>query len=200
MPVEIFRKEYPVKFLISLIAVAFLATPAQLAPGNAPDARPFRISSIGTAFGVQALVDGDYVIEGDRLRLRISKAEIRVSEHCPYKGRRQLSQLRIGLGTRVEGRSWKIDQKGQSFLLSNVMSPGDKFEFSDVYLDIPLDPSIDLSTHWLVLQIEEIALDLPSDKGDRKGYAFAHSACDVFNQASYEAKARDKGTVIRRCV
>lgn len=187
------------KFLITLIAVAFLATPARVAPGAAPEARPFRISSIGTAFGVQAQVDGEYTIEANRIRLRIAKAEILVSQHCPYKGRRQLSELRIGLGTRVEGRSWKIDQKGQSFLLSNVMAPGDKFEFNEVFLDIPLDPTVDLSTHWLVLQIEEIALDIP-DQGDRKGYAFAHSACDVFNQATYEAKARDKGTVMRRCV
>ena len=187
------------KLLMTLIAISFLATPAQVAPEQTPDARPFRISSIGTAFGVQAQIDGEYVIEGDRIRLRIAKAEILVSEHCPYKGRRQLSALRIGLGTRVEGRSWKIDQKGESFLLSNVMVPGDKFEFNEVFLDIPLDPSVDLSTHWLVLQIEAIALDLP-DRGDRKGYSFAHSACDIFNQAGYEAKAHDKGTALRRCI
>ena len=186
------------KFLITLIALAFLATPAQVSPAGAPDARPFRISSIGTAFGVQAQVDGEYTIEANRIRLRITKAEILVSEHCPYKGRRQLTELRIGLGTRVESRTWKIDQKGQSFLLSRVMAPGDKFEFNEVYLDIPLDPSVDLSTHWLVLQIEDITLDF--EKGDSKGYSFAHSACDIFNQASYEAKARDKGTAMRRCV
>lgn len=187
------------KFLITLLAIAFLATPAQVAPANVPEARPFRISSIGTAFGVQAQLEGDYVVEANRIRLRIAKAEILVSEHCPYKGRRQLSQLRIDLATRVEGRSWKIDQKGQSFLLSNVMRPGDKFEFNEVFLDIPLDASVDLSKRWLVLMIEEIALDTP-ETGDRKGYAFAHSACDIFGQAAYEARARDKNTALRKCV
>lgn len=190
------------KLVFTLIAIAFLATPAQVAPGPAPDARPFRISSIGTAFGVQTQVDGEYVIEADRIRLRITRAEILVSEHCPYKGRRQLSKLRIDLATRVEGRSWKSNQKGQTLLLNNVMGPGEKFEFNEVYLDIPLDAGTDLSKHWMVLMIEEVSLDLPElpDLQDRKGYSFAHSACDVFNQAAYEAKARDKGTAMRRCV
>jgi hypothetical protein len=99
--------------------------------------------------------------------------------------------MRIDLVTRVEGRRWKIDQKGQSFLLNNVMGPGDKFEFGEVYLDIPLDPAVDLSKHWLVLRIEETDFDLP-DQQDRKGYSFAHSACDIFSQAAYEARAREK--------
>ncbi len=187
------------KFLITLIAIVFLATPAQVAPAPVPDARPFRISSIGTAFGVQALIDGEYTVEANRIRLRIAKAEILVSQHCPYKGRRQLSQIRIDLATRVEGRSWKIDQKGQSFLLSNVMVPGDKFELNEVYLDIPLDATVDLSKRWLVLQIEDTVLDIP-ERGDSKGYSFAHSACDIFGPAAYEAKARDKNVPYRRCV
>lgn len=187
------------KFLFTLIAIAFVATPAQMAPAHPSDARPFQISSIGTAFGVQAQVDGEYEIEADRIRLRITKAEILVSEHCPYKGRRQLSKLRIDLATRLEGRSWTSSHKGQSLLLNNVMGPGEKFEFNEVSLDIPLEPTTNLSKHWLVLMIEEVSLDLP-DLQDRKGYSFAHSDCDVFNQAAYEAKVRDKEAATRKCV
>src|SRR5688500_3756764 len=110
------------KFLIlALVAISVLATPTLAQERNSSEPRPFRISSINTPFGVQAKIDGDYVIEGDRIRLRIAKAEILVSQHCPYKGRRQLSQLSIDLATKIEGKRWKAPLKGQNFLLGNVL-------------------------------------------------------------------------------
>ncbi|HKO96309.1 MAG TPA: hypothetical protein VJU86_04920 [Pyrinomonadaceae bacterium] len=174
--------------LMALMAVTILAGTTQAQHQLTSDARPFRISSLNTAFAVQAEFEGEYVIESDRIRLRVTKAEIQVSENCPYKGRRLLSALRFGLATRGE-RSWKVGAKGQKLLLDRTMSAGDKLKLDEMYFEIPLEVATDLSKHWLMMQIEEIALDL-ADSESRIGFSFAHSACDIFSQTQYEAKGR----------
>jgi hypothetical protein len=71
---------------------------------------------------------------------------------------------------------------GQEFFLEQVMSPGDMHSLGELYFDIPKDNSIDLSKHWLVVQMEDTVLDIPEERR-RKGYAFAHSCRDIFTQA-----------------
>jgi len=131
---------------------------------------------------MQGDFDGEYRIYPDRIELKVTKANISISEHCPYKGRRLLSAVKVGLATGTDAGRWKIVRGSQEFLLEQVMSPGDRHSLGELYFSIPKDASVDLSKHWLVVQMEDIVLDVPEEKR-RKGYAFAHSGRDIFTQA-----------------
>jgi hypothetical protein len=164
--------------LLVLLVISSL-TRAQVAGGA--DARPFSISSLNTAFAMQGDFDGEYRIYPDRIELRVAKANIRISEHCPYKGRRLLSVVKFGLAKGTDNGRWKIAQGSQEFFLEQVMMPGDMLSLGELYFSIPKDDSVDLSKHWLVVQMEDTALDFPEEKR-RKGYAYAHSCRDIFSQ------------------
>jgi hypothetical protein len=64
------------------------------------------------------------------------------------------------------------------------MSPGDTHNLGELYFYIPRDDSVDLSKHWLVVQMTDTAIDVPEEKR-RKGYAYAHSA-ETFSPAIIE--------------
>jgi hypothetical protein len=166
--------------LICLLLLTLLScslVKAQTAPG--PEAIPFNISSLDTAFAMQGAFEGEYRIYPDRIELKVTKADIRVSEHCPYKGRRLLSAVKFALATTVEPKGWRIDHSGQDYFLEHVMLPGDQYSLGELYFYIPIDSSIDLSKHWLVVQMQDTALDVPDEKLV-KGYAFAHSCRCIF--------------------
>jgi hypothetical protein len=101
-----------------------------------------------------------------------------VSEHCPYKGRRLLTGIRINLATATHD-SWKIDIEGLASPLRREMSAGDKWSLGESHFYIPIRSDMDLSSHWFVVQIEELTLDYPENE-QPKGYSFAHSARDIF--------------------
>jgi hypothetical protein len=61
------------------------------------------------------------------------------------------------------------------------MRPGDTHSLGELYLYIPIDDSIDLSKHWLVVRMDDTVLDVPEEKW-QKGYAYAHSRRDVFTR------------------
>ena len=161
--------------LILLIASPF----AMAQDGGAPEAQPFVISSLNTAFAVQGDFAGEYRVYPDRIELRVTKADISISEHCPYKGRRLLSGVKFGLAVETDDKRWKIETAAQEFTLERVMSPGDTHNLGELYFYIPKDDSVDMSKRWLVAQMADIALDVPEEKRG-KGHAFAHSRRDIF--------------------
>ena len=166
------------KFL-SLLFLLIVSTLAMAQDGGAAESRPFTISSLHTAFGMQADFAGEYRLYPERIELRFTKMNISISEHCPYKGRRLLSGIKFGLATNtVEGR-WRIANTAPQFYLEKVMSPGDTHDLGELYFYIPRDDSVDLSKHWLVVQMADTAIDVSEDKR-RRGYAFAHSSRDIF--------------------
>ena len=168
--------------LLALVVLLIISPLAKAQNGGSPEAHPFSISSLNTAFAMQGDFEGEYRIYPDRIELKVTKANIRISEHCPYKGRRLLSGVKFGLATSTEDKRWKMVDAGQEFFLEQVMSPGDMHSLGELYFDIPKDNSIDLSKHWLVVQMEDTVLDIPEERR-RKGYAFAHSCRDIFTQA-----------------
>jgi len=167
--------------LLLLFVLLFAPPPAEVQDSGGPNAHPFSISSLNTAFGMQGEFEGEYRVYPDRIELRVTKANIHISEHCPYKGRRLLSALNFGLAAEAGGGRWKVDSWGQEFPLEQVMSPGETHSLGELYFHIPRGESADLSKHWLVVQMEDIALDVPDEKR-RKGYAFAQSCRDIFTR------------------
>jgi hypothetical protein len=169
------------RMLVPLVFLLAVSPFAAAQDGGAAEARPFSISSLNTPFAMQLHADGEYRVYPDRIELRVTRADIRISEHCPYKGRRLLSALKFGLATHTEDGRWTIADGGQDFFLEQVMSPGDTHGLGELYFHIPKDDSIDLSKHWLVVQMEDTTLDVPEQRR-RKGYAFAHSCRDIFTR------------------
>lgn len=166
--------------LVVLLAVSPIVNPQD---AGGPVAKPFSVSSLNTPFAMQGDFEGEYRIYPDRIELKITKANIRISEHCPYKGRRLLSAVKFGLATSTENKRWKIAHESPEFFLEQIMSPGDQHSLGEMYFYIPRDDSVDLSKHWLVVRMEDNVLDVPEER-KRKGYAFAHSCRDIFMQAN----------------
>jgi hypothetical protein len=165
--------------LVVITLLIFASTKAQNA--GVPEPQPFSISSLNTPFAMQGVFEGEYRIDSGRLELKITKAEISISEHCPYKGRRLLSAVKFGLATTTDDKRWKIAHAAPELFLEQVMRPRDTYSLGELYFYIPLDDSIDLSKHWLVVQMEDTALDVAEEK-PQKGYAFAHSCRDIFTR------------------
>lgn len=171
------------RFLVSAFLLLLFTIPAAARQGGEPGAHRFRFSSYNTPFGVQGDFEGEYRLYPGWVEVVIERANVRVSEHCPYQGRRLLSTLRFGLAARAGERGWKIAREGQEFALQQVLRPGDETPLGELYFHIRVDDSVDLSQHWLVAQIEDVALDLRPTDPDRLGYAFAHSPRDLFAPA-----------------
>lgn len=168
------------------LAVLLIISPLVKAQdADLTQSHPFKISSLNTPFAMQGEFEGEYRIYPDLIELRVTKANIRIGEHCPYKGRRLLSAVKFGLATSTEDKRWKIAHAAQEFFLEQVMSPGDSHSLSELYFYLPKDHSIDLSKHWLVVQMEDTVLDVPGEQR-LKGHAFAHSCRDIFAKLSKE--------------
>lgn len=140
----------------------------------------FHISSLNTAFAMQGDFEGEYRIHPDRIEMKVTKADISISHHCPYKGRRLLSAIKFMLITKTEDGRRKTTSSGQEFPLRQVMSPGDSHKIGEMFFDIPINGSVDLSQHWLLVQMEDITLDEP-EEGPTKGFAYAQSRKDIFS-------------------
>jgi len=153
--------------------------------------KSFHFSSIGTGFGVQGEFFGTYVIEDDAIRVNVTRAFISVSEHCPYKGRRGITQISFGLATAISADGvWKIETTAPPTLLGIIMRPKEEQVFYGLYFSIPRKKGIDLSKRWFVVNIQDEILDPPPDKPGfpRGGSSFAHSCRNIFVEADDKAK------------
>lgn len=152
------------------------------------DVVPLHISSFNTPFAMQGDFEGEYRVYPGRIEVRLTKTDIRISEHCPYKGRRLLSAIALSLATSTddtEVNKWKIVYPGQSHPLNRVMSAGDTASLGELYFTIPFDKATDLSKYWMVIKMTDTSLDVSLDapKEERMmGYAFAHSCRDIFSK------------------
>ena len=166
------------KLIFTFLLLGMPATYAQSADG--PAARPFHISSRGSAYGVQGEFEGTYRVYESSIEVYVSKATISVSENCPYQGRRRINYLKFGLWN--EGASkWKVENTATPLYLYAIMSPREELSLSDLHFSLPKEFTLDLARRWLVVQIQEDALDLPTEAG-KTGYAFVHSCPDIFTQ------------------
>lgn len=164
---------------LALIVLLLISSATKAQDLAEPTVQPFRISSLNTPFAMQGDFEGEYRIYSDRIELRIIKATILISDHCPYKGRRLFSSLKFGLATNTAEGRWRPTSWSQNFVLEEVMSPGDQVDLVELSFTIPKDKALDLSKHWLVVQMADTALDLPGRKL-QEGYALAKSCRDIF--------------------
>ncbi len=142
---------------------------------------PFHISSLDTAFAMQGDFEGEYTVYPEAIRVRLTKALVRVGTHCPYKGRREFRAVSFWLATtNPETGRWKRAFASQKHMVRTVMLPGDEYRFDGAEFLIPKLSETDLSKHWLVVEMEDIALELPAEEDSVEGYAFANSCRDVF--------------------
>lgn len=172
------------KKTFALAAVAALMLAAQpsgtSAQSTARQNVPFTISSLGTPFGVQIGIVGTYTVNETYVEVNIERARIYVSEHCPYQGRRFVNTIVVGLATQTPRGRWEIENRSLPVFVEQVLSPREEHRLAGLSFRIPRNANTDLSKRWLVVEMEETALDVPDHDPDRTGYHLAHSRRDLF--------------------
>ena len=168
--------------LAAAVALLMLSQPADAdARGARRQQRaPFKISSLGSPFGVQVEVVGTYVVNEHYVEVSVDRALVYVSERCPYQGRRFVTTLAVGLATTTPRGRWEIENRSLPLPVERVLSPREEYRLAGLHFQIPRSAGTDLSKRWLVVETEELALDVPDNERDEKGYAFAHSRRDLF--------------------
>jgi hypothetical protein len=163
-------------FALFLLCAAAGVCEAQTA--GEPKAVPFHISSLGSAFAMQGDFDGEYRVYEEGIEVRLTGGLVRISPHCPYKGRRVFGAIRFALTTARE-KGWKMVSTSEKFWVERIMLPNDQYQLGPISFWIPKESGADLSKHWMVVQMDDITLDIP-DGEERDGYAIAHSGRDIF--------------------
>ena len=174
-----FRKTFALAAAAVLLLVSQPAlTRARAAQEQQP--QPFVISSFGTPFAVQLTVVGTYAVSEDYVDVNVESVLIRVSEHCPYQGRRSIDTLLIGLATTTPSGRWDIENRSLPVPVEHVMKPREEYRLAGLQFRIPRNEGTELSKRWLVVVTEETALDVPAGDPEAKGYALAHSCRTLF--------------------
>jgi hypothetical protein len=169
------------KLSSALFALLFLCTAAGVCEAQTagePKAVPFRISSLGSAFAMQGDFEGEFRVYEEGIEVRLTDGLVRISPHCPYKGRRVFGSIKFALSAAAD-KGWKMVSASQKFWVERVMLPNDEYQLGPISFWIPKEAGADLSRHWMVVQMDDIALDIPGDE-ERNGYAFAQSYRDIF--------------------
>lgn len=173
-------------FAAAAVLLLFAARPADAQEAKRENV-PFIVSSLGTAFGVQVKVESTYTVYDTYVEVNVGRAFVYVSDHCPYKGRRFVNTILVGLATKAQGGGWRVENRSLPVFVEQVMSPAEEYGLADLSFRIPRSAKTDLRERWLVVEVEELDIDAP-DEREVKGYAFAHSRRDLF--ADYAAEAR----------
>src|SRR5688572_28289674 len=101
--------------LKSALCVLFLlsaASAVRAQEAGGPEVVPFRISSLNTPFAMQGDFEGEARVYDEGIEVRLARGLVRISPHCPYKGRRVFGALRFALATATE-KGWKMASAGQ---------------------------------------------------------------------------------------
>ncbi|MDT5270824.1 MAG: hypothetical protein QOH49_3010 [Acidobacteriota bacterium] len=174
-------------FALAAVVALLIWQPADTsARGARQQKTPFKISSLGTPFGVQVELEGTYVVNEHYVEVSVDRALVYVNEHCPYQGRRLVNTLIVGLATNTPRGSWEIENRSLPIVVERVMSPREEYRLAGLYFQIPRNVGADLTKRWLVVEAEDIALDVPNNDPDKKGYAFAHSRRNLFANPVWE--------------
>ena len=161
--------------LLFVVVICVPVTAAQ--QSREPASHPFVITNVKTAFAIQGYFEGEYRVYEDQIALHVTKSFISLSDHCPYDGRRLITAVKFGLAEST-AISWK-PRNLVGLPLSFVMVPKDRLDLGEMDVSIPREVSMDLTTRWLVVQIDETTLDGIWDELPQ-GVSFAHSRRDLF--------------------
>lgn len=169
--------------LITLVGILLLCPLVGRAQTSIePQAVPFHITSYNTGFGMQGDFEGEYRVYPHSIEVSLSKAVVRVSQNCPYKGRRDFTGLGIILASEGPNGKWDKRFKSQKHTVRNVMLPGDEYSLGELHFTIPKEETTDLSKHWFVFYMDEFVLDHPSKRNPVPGFSLAVSCRDIFTQ------------------
>ncbi len=146
-----------------------------------PQAVPFHITSYNTPFAMQGDFVGEYRVYPRSIEVSLSKVVIRVSDHCPYKGRREFGALGIILASEGANGKWDKRFKSQKYAVGRIMFPGDEYSLGSIHLSIPKEETTDLTKHWFVFYMDDLVLDHPKGK-PMQGFSLAVSCKDIFTQ------------------
>ncbi|MBD0326766.1 MAG: hypothetical protein ICV68_10055 [Pyrinomonadaceae bacterium] len=167
---------------ITLAAVLLLCPLAVRAQdATAPQAVPFHITSYNTPFAMQGDFEGEYRVYPRSIEVSLTKAVIRISEHCPYKGRREFSAFGIILASEGPNGKWDKRFKSQKYTVGRIMFPGDEYSLGAVHFSIPKEETTDLTKHFFVIYMDDLVLDHPKGK-PMQGFSLAVSCKDIFTQ------------------
>ena len=172
------RLSYALFSLFSLFLLCQASSSAQTVTGS--DAVPFHISSLDTAFAMQGDFEGEYRVYPEAIKVRLTKALVRIGTHCPYKGQREFQAIRFALATTRPDGKWEMAFKSQKFHVGRIMLPGDEYPLDAIEFTIPKEATTDLSKHWFVVQMDDLIIDHPTKNEPAQGYAFADSCHDIF--------------------
>jgi hypothetical protein len=155
--------------------------------GGEPEDVPFHITSIGTPFGLQGEFEGTYRVGDYSIEVSVRKATFYVSEKCPYKGRRLLNYVKFGTWKLDAPKGkWRMENSSSPLLLGLTLSPYESFDFYDLHFSLPKDNETDLRGSAFVVQMQEDAPDLPSEKPGT-GFAFARSREEIYSNRRSES-------------
>lgn len=168
--------------LLPVFSLLLLCQPAARAQKLVAEgeATPFHISSLDTAFAMQGEFEGEYTVYPKSIRVRLTKALVRIGKHCPYKGPREFHAIQFALATLNEEGRWKKVLKSRKYTVRRVMLPGDEYVFDGVEFVIPKRAATDLTKHWFVVQMDDLLVEGPTEDGTVEGFAFANSRRDIF--------------------
>src|ERR1044071_4504862 len=127
-------KRRPLFILLPVLSLLLLCQAAARAQGVVADGEtvPFHISSLDTAFAMQGDFEGEYTVSPKAIRVRLTKALVRIGTHCPYKGPREFHAIQFALATYNEEGRWKSVFKSRKYTVRRVMMPGDEYTFDGV--------------------------------------------------------------------
>ncbi|HEY9503862.1 MAG TPA: hypothetical protein VIR01_19645 [Pyrinomonadaceae bacterium] len=169
--------------LLPVLLMLLLAASTMAQTSVSSESQPVKISSLNTPFAVQAQFSGRFKVYSSGIALEFEKSRITISENCPYKGRRLITRLRVGLATRTE-KGWKLVNSAPAIAIQRVLKANDSIDLGELKFLIPLTEHLELSDHWFVVQIDETSLD-----GDglesADGVSFAHSDRKIFTRLLY---------------
>lgn len=169
--------------LITLAAILLLYPSVNKTEASPePQAVPFHISSFDTPFAMQGDFEGEYRVYPTSVEVSLSKAVIRISDHCQYKGRREFTGFGIIMASDGANGKWSKRFKSQKQLVGRIMYPGDEYWAGAVKFSIPKEETTDLSKHWFVFYMDELVLDHPKKKEPMQGFSLAVSCRDIFTQ------------------
>src|SRR5678815_2577442 len=169
---------------LSLVLLMLLLAASTMAQSSiSSESQSVEISSLNTPFAVQAQFSGKFRVYPSGIALEFEKSRISVSENCPYKGRRLITTLKVGLGTRTD-KGWKLVNSTPAISIQRVLKANDSIDLGELKFLIPLTEHLELSDHWFVVQIDETSLD-GDDLENADGVSFAHSGRKIFTRLLY---------------
>lgn len=155
--------------------------PAPPAVGNGEQG-VFRFNSEGGIFAVQGNFAGLLSVRPDRVSLALEEADIFLGRQMHFTTRRRIGSVTFGLAAAIDGKPWDIVRVGSAFQVNQVLTPGGNIRLGHQLVTIPIDDKLDLSKCWIVVKIDDTALNLGVAK-QTQGHALVHSARGLFAAA-----------------